>query len=85
MTYTITLRPKRQITLPKAITENLDLAVGDSLVIKVDNNRQATITPNKQAALNALKTIQEAFAKSGVPEQEFLDALESDRYGTSSQ
>jgi AbrB family looped-hinge helix DNA binding protein len=68
----VTLRPKRQITLPAEICEALGLQVGDRLELSVSNNA-LVVKPKKALALEALREIQSAFAASGVSEQELQD------------
>src|SRR5215216_7814811 len=68
----VTLRPKRQITLPAEICDALGLQVGDRLQVSVSNNA-LVVKPKKALALEALREIQSAFAASGVSEQELQD------------
>src|SRR5215211_700800 len=68
----VTLRPKRQITLPAEICEALGLQVGDRLQVSVSNNA-LVVKPRKAVALEALREIQSAFAASGLSEQELQD------------
>ena len=68
----VTLRPKRQITLPAEICEALGLQVGDRLELSVSNNA-LVVKPKKALALEALREIQSAFAASGLSEQELQD------------
>jgi len=65
----VILRPKRQVTLPKDICEQLGIGPGDVLEIRVE---EATIVarPRKIAAIEALREIQQVFERSGVAEEE---------------
>ena len=65
----VVLRPKRQVTLPKDICDQLGIGPGDVLEITVE---QATIVarPRKIAALEALREIRQVFERSGIAEEE---------------
>jgi antitoxin component of MazEF toxin-antitoxin module len=65
----ITLRPKRQMTLPRTVCDQLGIQPGDVLEVTVEN---ATLVarPRKKVALAALKEIQQVFERSGITEQE---------------
>ena len=69
----IVIRPKRQVTLPKDICDQLGIETGDVLELTVENS-VITARPRKTAALEALKEIQQAFKRSGMAEEEILDA-----------
>ena len=84
MTYTVQIRPKRQITLPKAALEQMGVSIGDQLSLNLNSN-QATLIPHKAIALDALKSIQKIFAQSGIPESEMQQAAEQVRYELSSR
>ncbi len=66
------LRPKRQVTLPREICEQLGLMTGDILELAVENSRLVA-RPRKNRSLEALKEIQKAFLHSGVKEEELLE------------
>ena len=65
----IVLRPKRQVTLPREICDQLGIGPGDVLELTVEDARLIA-RPRKTAALEALKEIQQAFQRSGITEEE---------------
>ena len=65
----VVLRPKRQMTLPKEICEQLGIGPGDILELSLEGST-LTARPKKVAALEALSEIREAFQRSGVTEEE---------------
>ena len=83
----IVIRPKRQVTLPRDVCNQLGIDTGDVLELTVENS-VLTARPRKTAALQSLKEIQQAFARSGITEEEVLDTgrrvreeLARERYG----
>ena len=83
----IVIRPKRQVTLPKDICDQLGIDTGDVLELTVENS-VITARPRKSAALESLKEIQQAFARSGMDEEEVLNTgrrvreeIARERYG----
>ena len=68
----VVLRPKRQITLPKKICEQLGIGTGDVLELSLEDSALVA-RPRKVAALEALREIREAFERSGVTEEELLE------------
>jgi len=68
----IVIRPKRQVTLPKDICDELGIDTGDVLELTVENS-VITARPRKMAALQSLKEIQQAFSRSGMAEEELLN------------
>ncbi len=76
--YLIDIRQRRQTTIPSAVLNQLGVGVGDSLEISVSGNK-ATLIPQKQIALNALREIQSVFASSGVKESEMQDLVDKSR------
>ena len=83
----IVIRPKRQVTLPKDICDQLGIDTGDVLEMTVENS-VLTARPRKTAALQSLKEIQHAFARSGMDEEEVLNTgrrvreeIARERYG----
>ncbi|OGO40327.1 MAG: hypothetical protein A2147_01710 [Chloroflexi bacterium RBG_16_57_8] len=72
-TAVVVLRPKRQITLPKEICDQLGMDPGDELEVTVEDSTLVA-RPRKVIALEALKEIQEAFQRSGVTEAELQEA-----------
>lgn len=75
----ISIRPKRQITLPLKVCEKLGLEYGDKLEIKIENN-YLIAKPKKTVALEALTEIRSAFKKSGLKEEELLNLQEKIRH-----
>jgi AbrB family looped-hinge helix DNA binding protein len=69
----IVLRPKRQVTLPKEICDQLGIEPGDLLELTVEDSALVA-RPRKSVALQALKEIQQAFRRSGVTEEELQKA-----------
>ncbi len=65
----VVLRPKRQITLPKEVCEQLGIRPGDMLELSMEDSALVA-RPKKVAALEALHEIREAFERSGVTEDE---------------
>ena len=83
----IVIRPKRQVTLPKDICDQLGIDTGDVLEMTVENS-VLTARPRKTAALESLKEIQQAFKRSGMAEEDILDTgrrvreeIARERYG----
>jgi AbrB family looped-hinge helix DNA binding protein len=83
----VVLRPKRQVTLPREVCEQLGIQPGDILEVTVEDCALIA-RPRKAAALEALKEIQQAFERSGVTEQELHKAgtrirseVAGERYG----
>lgn len=76
----ISIRPKRQITLPLKVCEKLGLEYGDKLEIKIENN-YLIAKPKKTVALEALNEIRSAFKKSGLNEEELLKLQGKIRHG----
>ncbi len=68
----ITLREKRQMTLPPEVSEALGLRPGDSIEITVEDGK-AILEPSRRAALNALREVQKAIAESGITEEEWME------------
>ncbi len=69
----VVLRPRRQVTLPRRVCEALDIKPGDRLVLEVSDGVLIG-RPGRQAALDALRAIQQAFAESGITEEELLES-----------
>ena len=67
----ITLRPRRQVTLPRRVCEALGVEPGDRLVLEVSDG-VLIVRPGRQAALEALEALRRAIAESGVTEEEML-------------
>jgi AbrB family looped-hinge helix DNA binding protein len=65
----VVLRPKRQVTLPKEICDQLGIGPGDVLEMTVEDSI-IVARPRKIVALEALREIQQAFQRSGITEGE---------------
>jgi antitoxin component of MazEF toxin-antitoxin module len=83
------LRPRRQLTLPRDICQQLGIDIGDQVDLSVEDGT-LIVTPSRKLALNALAEIQSAFARSGITEEELQRAarearteLIRERYGRS--
>jgi AbrB family looped-hinge helix DNA binding protein len=70
----LSLRPKRQVTLPADVCAVLGLQVGDRLELSVEGEGRLVLRPRKALALEALRAIQAAFAASGLREEELQAA-----------
>ncbi|MDZ4246477.1 MAG: AbrB/MazE/SpoVT family DNA-binding domain-containing protein [Dehalococcoidia bacterium] len=80
----VVLRPKRQITLPREICDQLGIGPGDVLEMTVED--YAIIArPRKIVALEALKEIQQAFQRSGVTEEELQETGRRVRLGVTKE
>ena len=64
----VVLRPKRQVTIPKEICDQLGIGPGDVLELTVEGST-IIARPRKMVALEALKEIQQAFRRSGITEE----------------
>ncbi len=73
MSETIVIRPRRQMTLPRQVCEALGVGPGDRLVLEVSDG-VLIARPGQAAALDALRALQQAFAESGVSEEELLES-----------
>ncbi len=69
----VVLRPKRQVTLPKEICNQLGIGPGDVLELTVEDST-IIARPRKMVALESLKEIQQAFQRSGITEEELQKA-----------
>ncbi len=83
----VVLRPKRQVTLPREVCDQLGIHPGDILEVTVEDCTLIA-RPRKTVALEALKEIQQAFERSGVTEQALQGAgrqirreVAGERYG----
>ncbi len=70
----VVLRPKRQVTLPKGICDQLGIGPGDVLELTIEDS-VIIARPRKTVALEALKEIRKAFQRSGVTEEEIQKAV----------
>lgn len=67
----VVIRPKRQVTIPKDICDQLGIGPGDILELVVEES-VLKATPKKRKALDALNEIREAFTRYGISEEELL-------------
>lgn len=81
------IRPKRQVTIPKDVCEQLGLKTGDKLEFFVENS-VIVARPRKNKALDSLQEIRQAFQRSGVTEEELIaegrkvrESLAGERFG----
>ena len=71
----VTLRDRRQITLPRKVCEELGIEPGDHLELQISESGDALIIrPSRMVALDALRAIQQALAESGITEEELLES-----------
>ncbi len=82
----VLLRPKRQVTLPRSVCDQLGIQPGDALEVTVENCALIA-RPRKTLALEALREIQRAFESSDLSEEELKNtgkqarqALTRERY-----
>jgi AbrB family looped-hinge helix DNA binding protein len=69
----VVLRPKRQVTLPREVCDQLGIEPGDVLELAVEDSTLIA-RPRKTLALEALRGIQQAFQRSGITEEELQKA-----------
>jgi AbrB family looped-hinge helix DNA binding protein len=74
----VVLRPKRQITLPQDICDQLGIGPGDTLELTVEES-VLKATPKKHKALDALNEIQKIFRRSRISEGELLEEARNTR------
>jgi bifunctional DNA-binding transcriptional regulator/antitoxin component of YhaV-PrlF toxin-antitoxin module len=67
------LRPKRQLTLPRRVCDQLNISTGDVLELSLEGDTLVA-RPRKKAALEALREIRQAFERSGITEEELQKA-----------
>jgi AbrB family looped-hinge helix DNA binding protein len=65
----VVVRPKRQVTLPSELCDQLGIVPGDVLEFTVEGSALVA-RPRKVAALTSLREIQRAFKASGVSEDD---------------
>ncbi len=65
----VVLRPKRQVTLPKEVCDQLGIGPGDVLEVTVEDSC-IVARPRRIVALEAIKEIHQAFQRSGITEEE---------------
>ena len=80
----IVLRPKRQVTLPREVCDQLGIGPGDVLELTVEDST-IVARPRKTVALEALNEIQQAFRRSGITEAELQKTGRQVRQTTASE
>ena len=70
MNQLITIRDRRQITIPRLFLNKFGLNVGDKLMMKLEEE-QIKIEPIKTKTVDLLSKIQEVLQKSNISEKEF--------------
>ncbi len=73
MKATINIRPRRQVTLPKEILEELSLSVGDKIQIEVKNNKLIG-KPIIDYTLDNIETIQNVLQDADISEKELQES-----------
>lgn len=76
----VVLRPRRQLTLPKEVCEQLGIGPGDMLELTLEGS-VLVAKPKKATALEALREIREAFRRSGITVEELQEAGRRTRQG----
>ena len=74
----VTIRGRRQVTLPAEVCDELGLAIGDQLEVKVEDGL-IVARPKKLAASEALNQIRRIFAEYGPSLDELLQEAEKIR------
>jgi len=67
----VIIRPKRQVTIPREVCEQLGLKPGDKLEMTVKDS-VIIARPRKNVALETLKEIRQALQRSGITEEELI-------------
>ena len=67
----VVVRPKRQVTIPREICDQLGIGPGDTLELIVEES-VLKATPRKHRALDALNEIRETFKRYEIGEEELL-------------
>jgi len=78
MTYIVNIRPRRQITIPQEVLNQLLVSQGDKLSLEVVN-KKIIVKPVKEQAIDSLKAIQKAFQKTKISEAELQESGEKIR------
>lgn len=68
----VVLRPKRQLTLPRALCERMGIEPGDRLELALEGTTLIA-RPRKKLALEALREIRNAFQRSGISEEKLQE------------
>lgn len=75
----VVLRPKRQLTLPREICEQMGIEPGDGLELSLAGN-MLVAKAKKAIALDALREIQKVFQRSGITEEELFEEARKVRH-----
>lgn len=70
-TNEVVIRPKRQVTIPGEICDELGIGPGDILELVVESS-VLKATPKKRKSLDAWSEINESFKRYGITEKELL-------------
>ena len=70
----VTLRHRRQMTLPADVCEFLGIREGDQMELVVEEEGRLLLIPRKTLAIASLQEIQQVFAVSGISEEEVQQA-----------
>ena len=73
MNQIITIRDRRQITIPRVFLTKFGLDVGDKLIVKLLDN-EIKIEPLKSNTVDLLSKIHEIMQNSGISEKEFQES-----------
>lgn len=68
---TTTFRPKRQVTVPQLVAQQLNWRIGDQLIFEA-KNKQLVVRNQNQAGQDLLDAISQSFQNSGIPLKDFL-------------
>jgi bifunctional DNA-binding transcriptional regulator/antitoxin component of YhaV-PrlF toxin-antitoxin module len=69
MNQIVTIRDRRQITLPRLFLTKFGLTIGDKLLLELETN-EIKIQPIKTKTVDLLSKIQEVVKESGISEKE---------------
>lgn len=73
MNQIVTIRDRRQITIPRIFLTKFGLDVGDKLIVKLQGN-EIKIEPLKSNTVDLLAKIHEIMQSSGISEKEFQES-----------
>jgi len=69
MNQLISIRDRRQVTIPKAFLREFGLGVGDKFIIKLESD-QISLEPLKVKTVDLLSKIQQVIKETGISEKE---------------
>lgn len=84
MTYSLIIRPRRQVTVPSDLLKKWQLEEGDVLELEMGDT-EVRIKPKKQSTKALISEIQAAFKQSGIAETEFQKLVKEQRKSQSKQ